>query len=359
MVHYKLLGGDGNVLYQEDIFYSGIDTISVVELEKGLNIIYGESNTGKSMILDAIDYMFGAKEHRFDNKIKLSGIALEIDVDGKCLRMKRDLDSTSFDLVSEVDGIESGTYKTGNADNSIGYVWLKLMGIAEKTNIIRTIGGNTQKLTLRTFSHVMLLDETRLQGTSSILSSGKGVNPRVDTSVLTAILYFATEKNFLPDRVFVDPKIRKAKSEAVKSFVDKSMGAIKDKKISELESYSHETPAQLQQKIDDLINEIGAAEEVLDEALKITAECAKRITEIDEETTKSKILYNRNTYLLSQYEADIRRLTFIVEGDIHNEEIPVLDTCPFCNGELSKEKNESCIDAAIAEVKKLSYKLRI
>lgn len=38
---------------------------SSVEFDAGLNIIYGESNTGKSLIVDCIDYMFGATEHRF------------------------------------------------------------------------------------------------------------------------------------------------------------------------------------------------------------------------------------------------------------------------------------------------------
>lgn len=66
---------------------------------------------------------------------------------------------------------------------------------------------------------------------------------------------------------------------------------------------------------------------------------------------------NRNNYLLSLYEADIRRLTFIVEGDIHAEDIPKLDKCPFCNGELSKEKNESCLEAAIAEVEKIELQV--
>lgn len=338
-------------------FFTDVNTVSEVGFEPGLNIIYGESNTGKSMILDGIDYMFGASEHRFDSKINLTRILLELDVDGKKLIMQRAIDAKNFDVVSELEDIESGTYKKGSGDKSIGGIWLKLMGITEQTDILRTVYGKTQKLTLRTFSHMMLLDETRLQGTSSILSSGKGVNPRVDTPVLTALLYFATKKNYLPDKSCLDPTIRKAKSEAVKSFVDRSMGALKNKRISELNSFSQETPAQLQRKIDDLINEIGAAEGALDEALKRTAECAERITEIDEEMTNCRVLKNRNNYLLSQYEADIRRLTFIVEGDIHAEDIPKLDKCPFCNGELSKEKNESCLEAAIAEVEKIELQV--
>ena len=70
------------------------------------------------------------------------------------------------------------------------------------------------------------------------------------------------------------------------------------------------------------------------------------------------MLLDRNNSLLSQYEADIKRLTFIVEGDIHQGGIPVLKMCPFCNGELTKEKGESCIDAAVAEVEIIERQIK-
>lgn len=34
---------------------------SIIKFGKGLNIIYGESNTGKSMIYNCLDYMMGAQ----------------------------------------------------------------------------------------------------------------------------------------------------------------------------------------------------------------------------------------------------------------------------------------------------------
>ena len=40
---------------------------SEIKLSKGLNIIYGKSNTGKSLVVDCINYMFGARNHRFSN----------------------------------------------------------------------------------------------------------------------------------------------------------------------------------------------------------------------------------------------------------------------------------------------------
>ena len=70
------------------------------------------------------------------------------------------------------------------------------------------------------------------------------------------------------------------------------------------------------------------------------------------------MLKNRYDALRTQYEADIQRLTFIAEGDMHSDLLPQIEHCPFCNGELDKEKSESCVEAAIAEVSKIEKKIK-
>ena len=98
---------------------------SYVEFNAGLNIIYGESNTGKSLIVDCIDYMFGASEHRFDPKLDLKEIRILLDVEGYSLTMTRKIDSTDFEVSSSVPGIDSDTYKQENlkkASAMCGYI---------------------------------------------------------------------------------------------------------------------------------------------------------------------------------------------------------------------------------------------
>lgn len=331
--------------------------MSTVDLSPDLNIIYGESNTGKTLVADTIDYLFGAKKHRFAAKLKIKKVALVLDVDGNKLTMSREIDSTKINVSSAVDAINSDEYNIGRGKKSINGVWLKLMGIDSDVKILMTLAGKTQQLTLRTFSHTLLLDETRIQGYSSILVQGLGPNRKVDTNVLTAYLYLATGKNYLPDKLTQDPKIRKAKQDAVKAFVDRSMAALADKKVSELANFSNETPEQLQKKIDSVIDEIGAAEGALDKATAKTQELADKIYEIDNQISESRMLINRNKSLMTQYESDIRRLTFIAEGDIQHGKIKKLQVCPFCNGQLTKDQGESCIDAAVAEVDKIEAQI--
>lgn len=331
---------------------TGTNVISTLDLEPGLNIIYGESNTGKSLIVDCIDYMFGATEHRFDAKLQIKQITMILDVDGKNLTMRREIDSNDFEVSSSVDYIESDTYKAGNAKKCINAVWLRLMGIEDEVKIIQTLTGKPQRLTLRTFYHTLLIDEQRVQAISSVLASGIGFNKKVGVPVLSSLLYFATGNNYLPEKAGKDKKTKSERKDAVKKFVDRSMSKLAERKVSELQNFSEETPAQLQKKVDFVIDEIGAVEGALEEATNRSRNIADKIIAIDDQISESRVLRNRNTSLLSQYESDIKRLTFIADGDIHSDSIMKLDHCPFCNGELPKDKEESCIDAAIAEVKK-------
>ena len=331
---------------------------SYVEFDAGLNIIYGESNTGKSLIVDCIDYMFGASEHRFEPKLDLKEIRMLLDVDGYSLTMSRKIDSTDFEVSSLVSGIDSDTYKTGKSKKSISNVWLHLMGIENEVQIIQTLTGKTQRLTLRTFHHALLIDEQRVQAVNSILSSGIGFSKKVSTPVMSALLYFATENNYLPEEAGKDKATRKERKDAVKKFVDRSMSKLAEKKISELQNLSKESPAEIQQKMDQVLNAIGAAEGALEEATNQSRAIADKIIEIDSQIAECRVLRNRNASLQTQYDSDIKRLTFIVEGDIHGEDIPKLDHCPFCNGELPKGKEESCMAAAVAEVSKIEAQIR-
>lgn len=337
---------------------SGRDTVSSVELQPGLNIVHGESNTGKSLILNCIDYMFGAQKHRFDVALQIKEIALILDVEGKNITMRREIDTNYIEVSSSVDYIESDTYKINKSKKWINNVWLRLLGIEEPTKIFMTTSGRTQSLTLRTFIHIILCDETRIQGEGSILSQGKGVVRSVAVSVYSSLLYLANGNNYLPDSAFVDPKITKAKREAIEEFVDKSMHALEKRKDAELDNFSQMKPHEIQTKIDRILEEIGAVEGAIEKASSKSKQLGERLIEIDDQITESKMLMNRNKSLESQYESDVKRLTFIAEGDIQHDNIPVLTVCPFCNGELTKDQGGSCIEASIAEVEKIEVQIK-
>lgn len=82
------------------------DGESRLMFEPGLNIIYGPSNSGKSMVLDCIDYMMGAKESSFDSNLKVQNVAIGIDANGNALSISREVNSQEFEVISHVEGIK-------------------------------------------------------------------------------------------------------------------------------------------------------------------------------------------------------------------------------------------------------------
>ena len=75
-------------------------------------------------------------------------------------------------------------------------------------------------------------------------------------------------------------------------------------------------PVELQNKINQTIDEIGAAKGILKEALTSCHEIGEKINKVMRQISEDEVLMNRNQLLLSQYKADIKRLTFIAEGNM-------------------------------------------
>lgn len=90
-------------------------------------------------------------------------------------------------------------------------------------------------------------------------------------------------------------------------------------------------------------------------------EIGNQIYHLDEEIAEKKVLQNRYKSLQSQYSSDLKRLTFMVEGEIRKKDFvsEAPRECPFCGNHLSEDKTDSCIEAAIAEIEKLEPKKKL
>ncbi|MCI6060887.1 MAG: AAA family ATPase [Dorea sp.] len=333
---------------------------SVLELKNGLNIIYGPSNTGKSLILECIDFMLGgAGEKLADSPVGFKSVQMILDVDGNELVLEREINSNDVQVTGDVPGIDPGIYKTTNAKKNTSKLWLSLMGIDDEVKVIKKMDYSPQTLGIRTFFHMFLIKESRMVSENSILKSGEGYNKNIPVPTVSSLIYLATDKNFLEGKTPTDSKIIDAKNLAIQQFVDRSLKTLADQRVEALsEEVAELTPAELNVKITETLNEIAATESSLDEVVEQSRRLADKIIEIDSQISECKMLKNRYRSLMSQYESDIKRLTFIAEGDLHRGDIPKLDHCPFCNGELTKAQGESCVEAAIAEVQKIEAQIR-
>lgn len=354
------------------------NVISELPLEKGLNIIYGPSNTGKTLVYDCINFLMGCKGfnkrgnknlesesyHRLaDSKLKIQVVSMLIDLDGDEIVFSREIDSSYINISSGSAKVESGICTVGKPTKkkgNISSVWLKLMGIDDDNIFIyQYANGSVQALKFRTFVHVLLVNEDRITSGNSVLKKQFGYTNNIPVDVISSLLYFKDEISTEKPSKDGDDKIITARKSAVQMMYDRSLSALAEQDFIRLKDQTDQRSAtEIELEINNLLQDIEAAESSLDNATSRNQELTVLIINIDDKIAEGKMLKDRYASLRTQYESDIRRLTFIVEGDLHRDSIPKISVCPFCNGELQKDKSASCIEAAEFEVERISLKIK-
>lgn len=333
---------------------------SIIKFGKGLNIIYGESNTGKSMIYNCLDYMMGGtSSERINVRLGISHISLTVITEGKKIIISREMDVNSFNVSSEFDEIESGVYKTGGNSNGnkISDLWFKLMKIDKPDKILKNLSGETQTMTIRTIYHLFMIDEGRIPIHRSILIPTISQNAKMHAPTISSLVYLATGESHAPKVEGMTDRVIGIKNNALQSFVDASLldlDEYQDETGGEMEGLS---PVEIQKHIDEILGEIASLESNLSNASAKRKEVSDKILALEDTAAENKVLKNRYSSLQTQYAADIRRLTFLIEGSMAQDDIEMPAQCPFCNGTLPKDKAESCVEAAANEVKKIESQI--
>lgn len=351
---------------------------SNLPLSKGLNIIYGPSNTGKSLILDCIDFVMGSKGKNENNKsdesisykrlskteLKIKTISLCVEADGGEILISRNIDLNDINVSSGVSYIKSGTYSIGKGSQKkppINKVWLRLIGIQnDDIKIAQKSNGSPQGLTFRTFLHTFMINETRIVGENSILKNGQGYLKNIPIPTISSLIYLATEKSFaiIKNNDELSDAVVTTKKSTAKLMYDCVLGALAEENFVDIiEVNDNRSVADINEDINKLLTQISAAEDVLEQSVEESRKLAVSISDVDDQLAECGMLKDRYISLRTQYESDIRRLTFIAEGDVCSVKVPKIEYCPFCNGVLKKEQSKSCVEAAICEVEKIELKI--
>lgn len=286
--------------------------MSSVKFEKGLNIIYGPSNTGKSMLYNCLDYMMGGTStDRINKKLEIMRITLTIDNDGKRIIMSREMGKSVYHVTSESKVIESGEYQAGGSGKrkKISDLWFKLMGIQKPEKVLKNLSGETQNMSIRSIYHLFMIDEDRIQAHKSIMIPNSSQSEKMHTPTLSSLVYLTTGDSLAPKTDGMNETTLGIKNKALQNFVDASM--------LDLDEYQDElgtndeavSPVQIQNNIDDILYEISSLESNLSNVSSKRKEISDQILALDDEASENKILHKRYKTLQTQYVADIKRLT--------------------------------------------------
>lgn len=353
--------------YISEIAASGRDVrTSSIQFHRGVNIVHGPSNTGKSMIVKIIDYLFGgdscpANPNRtgysdFRMTLKddcgheaLIARSVECDDDGnERAAGKIHVESNSDVMPSGIYNVKSSGRKSERVD--LKSLLLELIGIDKDVRIVSTQAGKSASLSWRVFFHQFCLKEDHIFSEKTIVD-----NPGHSSITLNinALAYLAYEGG-LEESQFEDKEIAKAKSEAVRSYIAQRRAPL-SKRIKEIQSELEALPT-------DPIDEMALAQELADvsEELSSTEQKAKSIlvgiVQVQSKISQLGSLEERYGQLKSQYESDIDRLDFIIDGS--NQSDSNVERCPFCDGKIPAEECVSYEEACEAEKVKVVAQLQ-
>lgn len=339
---------------------------STIQFRQGVNIVYGPSNTGKSMIVKIIDYLFGGDGCPANpNKTGYSDFQMRLRDDcGHEVSVARSVEcdddgnekaASKIIVSSNSDVMPSGNYSvksSGKKSERIDFksLLLRLVGIEDEVRIVSSQAGKSATLSWRVFFHQFCLKEDYIFTERTIID-----NPGYSsiTLNLNTLAYLAYEGG-LEELQVEDKKIVLAKSEAVRSYIAQRRAPL-SMKINEIRLQLDSLPTEpidemaLAQELADVSERLSSAKQEAESVFTGILQAQSRISQLGS-------LEERYRQLKSQYESDMNRLDFIIDGG--NRLGGNAERCPFCDGEIPAEECVSYEEACKAEKIKVAAQLR-
>ena len=326
-----------------------------VELTDGFNVICGISDTGKSCVLLCIDFIFGGEEPPFDeSSTGYNQVCVLIETPHGSITLERELGKNQI-IVSSVDGsIESGKYdckfSSRSKNPTISSLFLRLIGIEDEHNIIKNKDFVTDRLTWRTFLHAFLIKEERVYEKRSILLPER---KEANTLLLSTLIFLMTGQDFAGFDKREEKRIRDAKKSEIIKHINSELGELADRKKKLEEQLSEYAGLDIGEQVRAVIAEVSALKERIEAANERGKVLLGKIMETRIELTDCDILVGRYAELRKRFIADIKRLTLIVDGETKMESVPLLEKCPFCDGEICEHEQPDYIETSRAELTRI------
>lgn len=340
---------------------------STVDFKDGVNFIVGPSNTGKSYVINCIDFMFGATEPPFskgDTGYDTISMTMKSD-DGYTFTAVRKIEdgdsgekgSNIVKVQTDFPEIESDDYKLNTKDYSD--VLLKLMGIKDRTQIIATQKPVANDLTFRTLFHLFFINEDNI-----FIKRTPFDNPGHSkiTASLTSLLYILTGddlKRFLPTISADELEKRATQKTGVINYLNQKISDLTEQKKQLEEAMAADEDEDIEAKLEEMISEIEQIEKEIIDASEESRKLLEQIFELNSQLQEARFLGDRYKALHSQYMSDIKRLNFIVEGDSKGKKIKHKDNCPFCGHEMEMQEEDRTVyvESAKAELARIQLQL--
>lgn len=315
-----------------------------VHFRSGLNVISGPSDTGKTFIIQCIDYMFGASKapkpipevERYDT-VRLG---LRANNDSSKIELERSLRGGEFKLRVEgqADRVLSAKHTAGDKGSLSNYL-LTLSGLSGKK--VRTNQqGKTRELSFRDLARLILVAEEDVITERSPIHSGQFTRAPVESAVFRLLLTGVDDASVIASD---DPKVAKGrlagKAEMLEMLLTSTQGRLSELQLPGGEQDWRDHFASIVAWAEEAEGEL-AAEQKSAAALEERRRVAwARVRRAESRGTVLLELQQRFVLLHEQYVSDLRRLESVAEASARlgqmNEE-----RCPVCGAPSEHQEHE-------------------
>ncbi|ABC28820.1 probable phage protein [Hahella chejuensis KCTC 2396] len=341
---------------------------ALVSFDQSLSVVCGASDTGKSFLVEAIDFLLGGKDLRgipelggYDkariavDSSKKGSWTFERSIEGGNYRVYEGI------IESETDAKESDSIKmkhaAGREDNISGWLLgcIDLLGKYVRKNA----NGECRSLSFRDIARLIIVNEQEIIRQDSPFLSGQHVSKTAEKSTLKLMLT-GTDDSAI---VLADARKQSESNDQAKAELLEQWISDLEDEISE-HGYSRE---ELVEQLGKLEASISFSKEQLKLAQSQLNEMTTQRREIvrNRELVKDRIddiahMLERFALLKAQYVTDLHRLMAIEESGslfVHHERVP----CPLCGASPETQHSmeecegdvESIVIAAVAEMEKI------
>ena len=307
---------------------------ALVEFTSGANVLAGESDTGKSYMVQCLDFIFGAGKLKFlKEAAPYKNLLVEFEnSENDFLTLVRALKGgklTAFGSSIEnmsgsgqiIDPKRSG--KSVRPD--VTSVIFRFANIAS-AQLRKNVNGETQRLTIRNLAPLFLIGEVAIIDEYSPILGRPGYDKTSLKRTLSYLLTGLDDKDVISNETDEVVKSRlKAKLEVVVEFLlpleIPYIYSLLDEPESE-EILADERIEQLSEELKNFGNMQATIQQKIQEVTKIHLKSESQLLGIGE-------LQARYTLLDERYESDLQRLDFITEGAYFINSLQDVN-CPLC-----------------------------
>lgn len=331
-----------------------------LEFGPGLNVVYGASETGKSFILESIDFMLGASRALRDipERVGYDRIFLGIeDSNGSRFTLERAaaggqyrcFEGLHLSLPEDAEGTSLSQKHNPTNNDNVSMFLLDKIHLAGK-RIRKNVRGETNTLSFRNLAHLCLVSEGDIQKQSSPIESGIPTSRTAEFSAFKLLLTGIDDSAVLAD----EPEKRRVSRTAKIEVIDELIAEHKERLTALVGEDDNEE--ELRNQLDRLENSLKRERDLLTqseqsyrEALQKRNQIRNRIEKAEERRSEIDELLERFTLLDSHYRSDLQRLEGIREAGVL---VSALDThpCPLCGAAPDSQHLESDCDGNVGAV---------